>query len=279
MEEIKTFENEFSDNEELFEYIDQCRININVNNTDVNEPLDVLLILIKQAKIDIEDLFISKVTEQFLGYVYHLQNKNIEEIGSYLVVASKILEIKAKAMLPIILEEDFVEGEDDYFDEESDFINTLKEYQKKIFQDASEKLKEQEQTDRFYKEPDESTKETKVVFSDFNLNELVKAFSDVMLKYNLGETARKTVKEIPTEAYSEDKKIRYVSSFLKEKGSCSFYELFTQDTNKLELITTFKVILELIKLQCISVEQKTIYDDITLTFKREWSEEDGAIEE
>ena len=265
-------------NEELFEYVDQCMINLELDDQTINKPLEVLLILIKEAKINIEDLFVSKVTEQFLAYVEHLKSKSLEEIGSYLVIAAKILEIKAKAMLPIVEDE---EGYDEYDystdDDALDLMDRITEYQ--MFKEASAKLKDIEMLDRFYKNPDESTTETKIVFTDFNVDGLAKAFSDLMLRYTLGEIKPKTVKEIPAEAYSEDKKIRFVSSFLKEKQTCSFYELFERDTNRMELITTFKVVLELIKLQCISVEQNNIYDDITLTFKREWSEEDGRLEE
>jgi len=208
----------------------------------------------------------------------HLKSKNIEDIGSYLVIAAKILEIKVKAMLPVIDEEDFSEDEFDFATDEDavDFLDMVNEYQ--MFKEASIKLKEQESLDRFFKEPDKSTTETKIVFTDFNIDGLTKAFQDLMMRYTLGEIKPKTVKEIPTEAFSEDKKIRYVSSFLKDKGSCSFFELFERDVSRMELITTFKVILELIKLQCVGVEQKSIYDDITLTFKREWSEEDGRID-
>ncbi len=279
MEELVVNNENNIDNEELFSYIDQCMIELEQEDGEmINQPLEVLLILINQAKIKIEDLFISKVTEQFLSYVMHLKSKNLEDIGAYLVIASKILEIKVKAMLPIVDDEDMQEGEYDYFEDDDamDLVDRLNEYQ--MFKEASVKLKEQESLDRFFKEPDKSTTETKIVFTDFNIDGLTKAFQDLMLRYTLGEIKPKTIKEIPHEEFSEDKKIRYVSGFLKEKGSCSFFELFTRDVSRMELITTFKVILELIKLQCVGVEQKTIYDDITLTFKREWSEEDGRVD-
>ena len=279
MEELNTITNDMKETEELFSYIDQCIIELESEDGEmINQPLEVLLILIKKAEIRIEDMFVSKVTEQFLSYVTHLKSKNIEDIGSYLVIAAKILEIKVKAMLPIVDEEDFTAGEYDYYEDEDamDLVDRLNEYQ--MFKEASVKLKEQESLDRFFKEPDKSTTETKIVFTDFNIEGLTKAFQDLMLRYTLGEIKPKTIKEIPTEAFSEDKKIRYVSSFLKEKGSCSFFELFERDVTRMELITTFKVVLELIKLQCIGLEQKTIYDDITLTFKREWSEEDGRVD-
>lgn len=265
-------------NEELFEYVDECRISLDVNDKTINEPLEVLLLLIKEAKIPVEDIFISSVTEQFLAYVEHIKDKDIEEISSYLVIATKILEIKARAMLPII-DEDGVNEDYNFAEDEDavDLINRINEYE--MFKQAGEKLKSQEMLDRFYKLPDKSTTEVKVVFNDFNVEGLVKAFGDLMLRYNSGQIKRKDVKEIPSEAFSEDKKIRFVSNYLKEKQSCSFFELFSEDSPLMEIITTFKVMLELIKMQCIGVEQNSVYDDITLTFKKEWSEEDGRIED
>lgn len=264
--------------EQLFEYVDECRISLDVNDKTINEPLEVLLLLIKEAKIPVEDIFISSVTEQFLAYVEHIKDKDIEEISSYLVIATKILEIKARAMLPII-DEDGLNSEYDFGEDEDavDLINRINEYE--MFKQAGEKLKSQEMLDRFYKLPDKSTTEVKVVFNDFNVEGLVKAFGDLMLRYNSGQIKRKDVKEIPSEAFSEDKKIKFVSDYLKEKQSCSFFELFSDDSPLMEIITTFKVMLELIKMQCIGVEQNSVYDDITLTFKKEWSEEDGRIED
>lgn len=263
---------------ELFEYVDECRILLDVNDKTINEPLEVLLLLIKEAKIPIEDIFISSVTEQFLAYVEHIKDKDIEEISSYLVIATKILEIKARAMLPII-DEDGLNEEYDFSEDVDavDLINRINEYE--MFKQAGEKLKSQEMLDRFYKLPDKSTTEVKVVFNDFNVDGLVKAFGDLMLRYNSGQIKRKDVKEIPSEAFSEDKKIKFVSDYLKEKQTCSFFELFNDDSPLMEIITTFKVMLELIKMQCIGVEQNSVYDDITLTFKKEWSEEDGRIED
>lgn len=263
---------------ELFEYVDECRILLDVNDKTINEPLEVLLLLIKEAKIPIEDIFISSVTEQFLAYVEHIKDKDIEEISSYLVIATKILEIKARAMLPTI-DEDGLNEEYDFSEDVDavDLINRINEYE--MFKQAGEKLKSQEMLDRFYKLPDKSTTEVKVVFNDFNVDGLVKAFGDLMLRYNSGQIKRKDVKEIPSEAFSEDKKIKFVSDYLKEKQTCSFFELFNDDSPLMEIITTFKVMLELIKMQCIGVEQNSVYDDITLTFKKEWSEEDGRIED
>ncbi|MBP5467107.1 MAG: segregation/condensation protein A, partial [Clostridia bacterium] len=133
-------------------------------------PLDLLLHLIKEAKIEIKDIFVSEVTEQFLAYINGVSVLDVDKASEYLNMAATLLEIKSKSLLPKIEILD-----DNAEDAEQALIRQLEEYN--LFKDASEKLKQQENILRFYKEPDKSVGEVKIVYSDFNLDGLINAFS------------------------------------------------------------------------------------------------------
>jgi len=132
-------------------------------------PLDLLLYLIKEAKIEIRDIFVSQVTEQFLQYMEGVAELDIDKAGEYLKMAATLLEIKSKALLPV---EEEIDIEDN---PEEMLYRRLEEY--KLLKEASEDLKKVENVDRFYKEPDKSVGEVKIVYSDFNLDGLISAFS------------------------------------------------------------------------------------------------------
>ena len=131
-------------------------------------PLDLLLHLIKEAKIEIREIFVSQVTEQFLAYINGIENLDVNRASDYLNMAATLLEIKSKSILP--REEEL----DDLVDEQEMLIQKLEEY--KLFKEASEKLKDQQNVSRFYKEPDKSAGDVKIVYKDFNLDGLIEAF-------------------------------------------------------------------------------------------------------
>ena len=142
---------------------------------DFNGPLDLLLHLIKEAKIEIKDVFVSQVTEQFLLYMDGLSILDVDKASEYLNMAATLLEIKSKSILPKI--EELVD-EDDL---EQNLIRQLEEY--KLFKEASVKLKEKENVDRFYKDPDKTVGDVRIVYSDFNLDGLIDAFSKLLMLF------------------------------------------------------------------------------------------------
>ncbi len=233
-------------------------------------PLDLLLHLIKEAKIEIKDIFVSQVTEQFLQYMEGLSVLDVDKASDYLNMAATLLEIKSKSILPKI--EEYVEE-----DPETTLIRQLEEY--KLFKEVSEKLKSQENVERFYKEPDKSVGDVKVVYNDFNLEGLISAFSKLLMRVDDKRKQENVLKEIPKEIFTVKDKVEQIRTVLLERNSISFFEIFTKYYTKSELITTFQAMLELLKMQYITVEQTGIFDDITLTLREDRNEELGEIDE
>ncbi len=233
-------------------------------------PLDLLLHLIKEAKIEIKDIFVSQVTEQFLAYMNGLSILDVDKASDYLNMAATLLEIKSKSILPKI--EEYVED-----DPETALIRQLEEY--KLFKEVSAKLKDQENVERFYKEPDKNVGDVKIVYSDFNLDGLISAFSKLLMRVDDKRKQENVLKEIPKEIFTVKDKVEHIRSVLLERTSVSFFEMFTNYYTKSELITTFQAMLELLKMQYLTVEQNGIFDDITLTIREDRNEELGEIDE
>ena len=235
-------------------------------------PLDLLLHLIKEAKIEIKDVFVSQVTEQFLKYMEGLSILDVDKASEYLSMAATLLEIKSKSILP---RDEELEGE--MYDEENLLIQKLEEY--KLFKEASEKLKEQQNVLRFYKEPDKSVGDVKVVYTDFNLDGLINAFSKLLMRVDNKTRQENILKEIPKEVFTVKDKVDIIRNILLDKKQVSFFETFDGIYSKNELITTFQAMLELLKLQYITVEQNGVFDDITITLRDDRNEELGEIDE
>ncbi len=235
-------------------------------------PLDLLLHLIKEAKIEIKEIFVSQVTEQFLEYMNGLSILDVDKASEYLNIAATLLEIKSKSILPKV--EDFA---DDLEEPGLALIRQLEEY--KLFKEASVKLKEQENVDRFYKEPDKSVGDVKIVYNDFNLDGLIAAFSKLLMRVDDKKRQENILKEIPKEVFTVKDKVEHIRTVLLDKREVSFFEMFSSYYTKNELITTFQAMLELLKLQYITVEQNGIFDDITLILRDDRNEELGEIDE
>lgn len=242
-------------------------------------PLDLLLYLVNKAEISIRDIFVSEVTEQFIEYVRSAEDLDMERESEYLGMAATLLEIKSKELLPIMQFDWENDGmEDDMFDDpQENIFRQLEEY--KLFKEASENLKKQETVDIFYKEPDESATDVRIEYTDFNLKNLVDAFSKLLARLDLEKRINNAQKEIPKEVFTVADKINYIKTTMLERQTCSFFELFKEDASRMEVITTFQALLELLKLQYLTCEQSETFGDITINLREDRSEEIGDLSE
>lgn len=242
-------------------------------------PLDLLLYLVNKAEISIRDIFVSEVTEQFIEYVRSAEDLDMERESEYLGMAATLLEIKSKELLPIMQFDWENDGmEDDMFDDpQENIFRQLEEY--KLFKEASENLKKQETVDIFYKEPDESATDVRIEYTDFNLKNLVDAFSKLLARLDLEKRIKNAQKEIPKEVFTVADKINYIKTTMLERQTCSFFELFKEDASRMEVITMFQALLELLKLQYLTCEQSETFGDITINLREDRSEEIGDLSE
>lgn len=234
--------------------------NYRVHLSSFEGPLDLLLYLIKEAKIDIKDIFVSEVTKQYLKYMEDIGDLDMEKASEFLEIAATLLEIKSNSLLPK-LEEIFPEQEDPA----QKMIRQLEEY--KLFKELSEKLRELETVDRYYRVADDSVFAPKVVLKDMRLDDLLDAFSRLLVKVERKKHDMEEPREIYKDPFTVDEKIEFIRSSLAERRTMSFFEFFDENATKDELIATFQALLELIKEQFLTVCQKAIFGDIILTIR------------
>lgn len=206
-------------------------------------PMDLLLHLIQKNDLDIYNIPISKITSEYLSYLNIMKQLNLEVAGDFLVMASTLMRIKSKMLLPVHAEE-----EDDAEDPRDELIKRLIEYKK--FKEASKTLQGnlENQKNVFYR-----TTVPEFTDEDFGVNvtlfDLMDAFKTVLSK------AKKASKEIIKDEYTIEGKIRTILSVLEGKKFISFYSIFSENETRLSVIVTFLAMLELIKIGQIYVRQ------------------------
>ena len=243
----------------------QSNVDYTTKLSNFEGPLDLLLHLIKIAEVDVKDIFVSEVTNQFLEYVYN-SDIDMETESEYLSIAATIIEIKSKAIIPN--EEAMIEAEE----EGNLLIQRIEEY--RLLKESAEKLKELENVDRFYKNPEDDAFNVKVVYKDFNLDGLIDAFANLLKRVDVKDIVENKQKEIPKEVFTVADKIVLIKNLLQERKSMSFYDLFTRYSTKNEMIAPFQAFLELLKHQFLRFEQDETFGDITLFYR----EDNGGIE-
>ena len=229
-------------------------------------PLDLLLNLVKENKIEIKDIFVSQVTEQFLAYMDQVSELDVELASEYMAMSATLLEIKSRALLPILKE---LEPEEETPEEV--LIRQLEEY--KLFKEIVTELKEQENVDRFYREPDKNVgREVSVIKENLSVEGFIAAFNKFLAKLQVKTMQSTTVERTMTrESFSVPQKINYIREVLRTENEFRFMELFDENVTRNEFVTTFFAVLELLKLQVIRLRQDGLFEDIII-IKREGSD-------
>lgn len=224
-------------------------------------PLDLLLHLIKVAKVDIKDIFVSKITEQYMVYMDDLENIDVEKASDFISMAATLLEIKSKKLLPKPVE--IVEEEDP----EQRLIRQIEEY--KLFKEASEKLKVIEDVNRLYKQPEDSVGEYRYQLPDkLELDLLTQAFYKLLQRQTV-KAQEILERKIVKDRFTVAQKVAQIKDDLITKKRFKFSELFDADYSKSEIINTFLALLELLKGQFITATQTSAYGDIEILKKEE----------
>lgn len=251
---------------------DNFESNVDYNTVldDFEGPLDLLLHLINIAQIKIEDVFVSKVTDQFLDYIEYMKTqpqRDIDKESEYLALAAQIVYIKSKSMVPVVevMGDDMGGAEE----EQRALIEQLKQREYELIKGETPKLKDLETVGYYFKEPDKSLDSVRVVYKDFTLDGLLKAFANMMLKNESLQREKENVKEIPKDTYTVEQKVNFIREKLIELQEVEFENLFTTFSRN-EIITTFQALLEMLKHQFVMVEQSENFGSINIKLNPEW---------
>lgn len=224
-------------------------------------PMDLLLDLIRKNEIDIYDIPIFEITEQFLDYMEKANKINLELTSDFILMASTLLEIKSKMLLPKIKFDD--DEEEDEEDARKELVEKLLEYEK--YQQLSCLLKKNEEyeTRAFYRKKSEMPNfSDKDFLKDLKVNDLSKAFMNILIR-----NKNKVVKSIYRENFSVETAINVLKSRLLINNKFYFTKLLEAYPSREELISLFLGLLELIRNGILSAKQTENFTDIFIELR------------
>lgn len=223
-------------------------------------PMDLLLHLIERNKIDIYDIPIALLTEQYLAYLDKFKEFNIDIASEFLVMAATLLQIKSRILLPHSRASEEGEAQEDTIDPRQELVERLLEYKK--FKQASILLQEMKEVAqmRFFRESTPA-KPKYIPPTNMDVQLLYQAFVRLVHQRDLGEELE-TV-NVRTEQYRVEDKINWILELLQNKSTnYCFSDLINPTTSKQELITLFLALLELIKSKQIHIFQTANFSPI-----------------
>ena len=241
-----------------------CNTNIKLTQNQENKyslknfdnPYELLLAIMDDKKVDLKTVVLSEITDEYLRYIRANQDIDWDQASEFLAVAATLLEIKVKALLPKP-----EEPKDDEIDPEKELLRKIEEY--KIMKEAAEELRAIEDIDRFYKEPDESVNDYRYVLKQMNMDNLLNAFTKMMIKLQQKTTISKE-RKIQKDRFTVAEKIFAIKVIMNDKDEILFSQMFDDDYSRSEIISTFQAMLELVKIQFIKTKQSALFDDILL---------------
>ncbi|NQT06852.1 MAG: segregation/condensation protein A [Candidatus Omnitrophica bacterium] len=226
-------------------------------------PLDLLLHLIRKEELDIYDIPISDITRQYLEYIDLMKMLDLNVASEFLVMAATLMHIKSKMLLPQPETPEEAEEEDP----RAELVKRLLEYKK--FKEAAGELYQKgiRQKDYFRRGVSEiafENDDNEVEYFEASVFELITAFTKIMK-----EVPKQLFHEVLKDEFTVDEKIHDIFHILVKKPIINLSELIKQAKNKLEIITTFLALLELIRLKEIVVKQTKAFGDMIIERNKE----------
>jgi segregation and condensation protein A len=234
-------------------------------------PLDLLLHLIKEQKIDIYDIPIVQITHQYMEYLELMKELNLEIAGEFLVMAATLIHIKSKMLLP----PDEEETEESAEDPRAELVQRLLEYQ--AYKESSSYLRKREEIWKniFYRNTlDEELPELEPepLLIEANVFDLISAFKKVL------EKAPEQVIEITRETLTVTDRINYIVEKLENEDAVRFEEFFEEGYTRLTLIVTFIALLELVRLGLVKIYQEKAFGQIWVLNPRQQTSKKASEE-
>lgn len=232
-------------------------------------PLDLLLHLINKSKVNIEDISIAEITQQYLDYLNEMQRFDIEIASEFLVMASELLYIKSCSLIRREIREQQNEEED----LQHDLILRLLEYKK--YKEASSKLHDWElaYSNVYYKLPEEyvDVSDDIELFSNVSKNDLLNAFKSLLVKKR-SMVNPTTIHKIQKDSISIKERIKQLKNQFQNCSEIYFFDLFEEYAYRWEIIVTFLALLEMLKDGMVELRQSKPFEDILVRkrYNKSW---------
>lgn len=247
------------------------RPGVNIKLERFEGPLDLLLHLIKRDEVDIHDIPIAHITQQYLEYIELMRQLDLDVAGEFIVMAATLMRIKAKMLLPVPKSDE----EEDEGDPREELVQRLIEY--RLYKEASETLKAHEGMRRVVFErgmvPTEDDAGP-LPLAPATLFDLIDALNRVMAR-----KPERVFYEVRTELFDIEDKMSLISRTVAEGGQLLFSTLMNQARARMEVVVSFMALLELVKLGTVVVIQDENFADILIMMKQpEGNDTDASVE-
>lgn len=227
-------------------------------------PLDLLYHLVEKNEIDIYDIPIAELAEQYIAYISQMQSVGMESMSEFLVMAATLLEIKSKMLLPRSREE--APEEEDPRDR---LMQHLLEY--KLYKDVTEIFRENrfEAEKLYFREPGAEASSTVAAADEFldglSLKKLYETFEDILRRKEMKtDKIRASFDTVRKDIYNIRDKMAYIEELLEFKDGLKFSEFFFAGARKMEMVVTFLAALELIRMKRITIKQDENFGEIII---------------
>ena len=231
-------------------------------------PLDLLLHLIEKNKVDIYDIPIVEITQQYLDYIKQMQSQDMNIMSEFLVMAATLIDIKCKMLLPLEVNE---EGEEE--DPRAELVQKLLEYKMYKYMSLELKDRQVDAARNLFREqnlPEEVASyrppiNYEELIGDTTLVKLQEIFRTIVRKQeDKIDPIRSKYVNIEKEEIDMEAKALFVEAYIREHKHISFRKLLEKEKSKMEIIVTFLIILEMMKVGKIIIRQENIFDDILI---------------
>jgi segregation and condensation protein A len=224
-------------------------------------PLDLLLYLVKKEEVDIYEVNLTKIATQFIEYIEVMRELDLDIAGEFLVMASTLMYIKSRELLPKDQQVQ-VEEEEEGDDPRWELIRQLVEYKK--FKDAAAHLqaREADQENIYARIPGRIELEPETARPDVSIFDLVNAVNTILKRFAEKEKAGR---DVFADQWTVSEKIEHLMNLSKQRPSMKFSELFAQTTSRTEVVVTFLALLELIRMKQLRVLQADPFSEIEIS--------------
>lgn len=228
-------------------------------------PFDLLFHLIEKAEVDIYDIPIAKIADQYIEYIEKMDELDLDITSEFLVMASTLVEIKSKMLLPK-QEKEGIQLEFEETDPREELVRRLMEYKK--YKEAAKYLKEKEEVQKtiFYKPKEEiddfvEDGDASKLLEGLQLCDLIKALDSVIKRVSKNNK-KMNIEEIRRDEITIEEGMHEITLLVKEKKQVEFNDCFKDNTSRANIIVMFISILELMKLKLIKIVQQENFGNI-----------------
>jgi segregation and condensation protein A len=240
-------------------------LEFNVKTANFEGPFDLLLHLVEKAQVDINEISLAQITEDFLKAIKEMEKLDLEVASEFLVVAATLIEIKTKTLLPF--KRGNGEKGDLFEDPRQQLVRRLLEYKK--YKEVAQVMLEMADKGEHYHTRLPSEIEPQFKPLNISLHHLFRAFQRAMEKAQILNEKDEKVHKIVKEEITIGEQMEYIMELLKTSPKLYFGELLKNWSSKYYLVISFLALLELIRLKKIYVLQREPFGDIEISLRRE----------